>query len=111
ERGRARPTPEPPSGGAMRIDAADFGGEYLAPWPPARAGAGASTGSLESDVALVGEYLHRPGTPAIVRSDAVGELLGIGAERAERALERISEAPDSVSRIRRGAYMVRRRPS
>ena len=111
EPAQARPTSEPPSGGAMLIDDADFGGEYLAPQPPARSSAGTSTGSLESDIALVGEYLHRPGTPAIVRSDAVGELLGIGAERAERALERISEAPDSVSRIRRGAYMVRRRPS
>lgn len=90
------------------IDDADFGGEYLVHQtaePVATAGAG----GLEADIALVDEFLRRPDTPAIVRAEAVGEVLAIGEERAERALERISERPDHVNRIRRGAYMVRGR--
>jgi hypothetical protein len=97
-------------GHTLLIDDADFGGEYLEPLPGAPRVDEPAPGSLEADIALVEEYLRSPGTPAIVRSEAVGELLGIGHERAERALERISEEPDSVSRIRHGAYMVRRRP-
>ncbi len=97
-------------GHTLLIDDADFGGEYLDQGEESRRAVEAAPGSLEGDVALVRQYLSSPGTPAIVRSEAVGELLGIGDARAERALERISEEPESVSRIRRGAYMVRRRP-
>ncbi len=99
---------EQPLSQTLLIDDADFGGEYLAP-APTFTRTGAPAASLEHDIARVEEYLRSPGAPAIVRSEAVGQVLGIGEERAERALERISEAPDSVSRIRRGAYMVRRR--
>ena len=93
----------------LLIDDEDFGGEYLAPPPQPPFADRPAPGSLEADIAQVKEYLSSPGTPAIVRAEAVGLVLGIGEERAERALERISEEPDSVSRIRRGAYMVRRR--
>ena len=89
------------------IDDADFGGEYLTEAEPATGNGASPDGGLEADMAIVDDYLRRPDTPAIIRAEAVGVLLGIGEERAERALERISERPDHVTRIRRGAYMVR----
>ncbi len=101
------PSAAPTSQGAL-IDDDDFGGEYL-PSPQRPAGRSSSgAGSLENDIAMLEAYLVRPGTPAIVRADTLGQLLDIGEERAERALERLSERPDRVNRIRRGAYMVRR---
>lgn len=103
-----RPEPPQPVRQSALIDDEDFGGDYLQPAPQAPRAA-ATPGSLEDDIARVKEYLRSPSTPAIVRSEAVGHVLGMGEERAERALERISEEPESVSRIRRGAYMVRRR--
>ena len=53
-------------------------------------------------------HLASPNTPAIVRSDVLAEQLGLEPERCERALERLSENRDRVSRIRKGAYMIRR---
>ncbi|HEX7000094.1 MAG TPA: hypothetical protein VF164_00195 [Trueperaceae bacterium] len=89
------------------IDDADFGGEYLIAGDAAPKTVAPATGGLEGDITLVDEYLRRPDIPAIIRAEAVGEVLAMGEERAERALERISERPDRLSRIRRGAYMVR----
>lgn len=91
------------------IDDADFGGEYLVEAKTERVGTDGGGGGLEEDIGLVEEFLRRPNTPAIIRAEAVGEILAIGEERAERALERLSERPDHVNRIRRGAYMVRGR--
>ncbi|HZJ10005.1 MAG TPA: hypothetical protein VFD39_09935, partial [Trueperaceae bacterium] len=68
----------------------------------------AGDGVLEDDVRRVDGYLRRPETPAIVRSDFVAERLGLHSERCERALERLSENHERVSRIRKGAYMIRR---
>lgn len=91
------------------IDDADFGGEYLVTVDTEPEAAAPASGGLELDIRSVEEYLSRPDTPAIIRAEALGEILGMGEERAERALERISERPDRLSRIRRGAYMVRAR--
>lgn len=66
--------------------------------PPAR---------LEDDMSLLMAFLARPATPAIVRSEAVALELGMTPERAERALERLSEDREKIDRIRPGAYMVR----
>jgi hypothetical protein len=62
---------------------------------------------LEDDLRKVEAYLDRPNTPAIVRSEVVAAELGIDDQRSERALERLSENRDRVSRIRKGAYMVK----
>lgn len=93
------------------IDDADFGGDYLFDAQESEEAPVSAAGGLEADMAMVAAYLARPDTPAIVRAEAVGEVLGIGEARAERALERVSERPDQVNRIRRGAYMVRARRS
>jgi hypothetical protein len=62
---------------------------------------------LEDDLRKVEAYLDRPNTPAIVRREVVAAELGIDDQRSERALERLSENRDRVSRIRKGAYMVK----
>lgn len=62
---------------------------------------------LEDDLRMVEAYLDRPNTPAIVRSEVIAAELGIDDQRSERALERLSENRDRVSRIRKGAYMVK----
>jgi len=66
---------------------------------------------LEDDLRKVEAYLDRPNTPAIVRSEVVAAELGIDDQRSERALERLSENRDRVSRIRKGAYMVKSSPA
>ena len=66
---------------------------------------------VEDDLRLVENYLSRPNTPAIVRSEIIAAELGIDDQRSERALERLSEDRDRVSRIRKGAYMVKSIPS
>lgn len=66
---------------------------------------------VEDDLRLVQNYLSRPNTPAIVRSEVIAAELGIDDQRSERALERLSEDRDRVSRIRKGAYMVKSMPS
>src|SRR5690606_18687819 len=63
---------------------------------------------VEDDLRLVESYLSRPTTPAIVRSEVIAAELGIDDQRSERALERLSEDRNRVSRIRKGAYMVKR---
>src|SRR5690606_38517446 len=63
---------------------------------------------LEHDVLTLSTHLALPGTPAIVRSDVLAEQLGLGLDRCERALERLTEQRDRISRIRKGAYMIRR---
>lgn len=65
---------------------------------------------VEDDIRLLATYLSRPNTPAIVRSEVVASELGIDVQRSERALERLSEDRDRVSRIRKGAYMVKSVP-
>lgn len=64
--------------------------------------------TLQDDIAVVSAHLDRPETPAIVRSDLLADQLGLEAERCERALERLSERRDRITRIRKGAYMIRR---
>jgi len=66
---------------------------------------------LEDDLRMVEAYLDRPNTPAIVRSEVIAAELGIDDQRSERALERLSENRDRVSRIRKGAYMVKIAPT
>ncbi len=68
-----------------------------------------SDASPSDDVRSVGAHLALPDTPAIVRSDVVAEALGMPGERVERALERLAEDRERVTRIRAGAYMVRRK--
>ena len=63
---------------------------------------------LEDDLRMVEAYLDRPDVPAIVRSEVIAAELGIDDQRSERALERLSDNRDRVSRIRKGAYMVKR---
>ncbi|MEJ2290481.1 MAG: hypothetical protein P8Y05_02045, partial [Deinococcales bacterium] len=63
----------------------------------------------EEDLTAVAAYLARPEVPAIVRAERVAEELALSFERADAALDRISEASDHLSRIRAGAYMLRRR--
>ncbi|MFO7546251.1 MAG: hypothetical protein R6W77_12240 [Trueperaceae bacterium] len=64
---------------------------------------------LEDDLELMAAFLARPATPAIVRAERVAEELGMSTERAERALDRMSENRERFDRIRPGAYMVRQR--
>lgn len=64
--------------------------------------------AVRSDMAEVDTYLAGPDVPAIVRTERVAEALGISMRRAERALERVSEDSEELSRIRGGAYMLRR---
>jgi len=71
----------------------------------------AASPRVEDDLRLVQNYLSRPNTPAIVRSEVIAAELGIDDQRSERALERLSEDRDRVSRIRKGAYMVKSMPS
>ena len=127
-----RPAAKMPS---RAIDDADFGGEYL---PAGRSleaavlnhnevsgrdSSAAPAGTLareaqgqqqaapvrlEDDLRMVEAYLDRPDVPAIVRSEVIAAELGIDDQRSERALERLSENRDRVSRIRKGAYMVKR---
>ena len=63
----------------------------------------------EVDIVAVEAYLTRPDVPAIVRAERVAEELGLGVARANGALDRISENSERLSRIRAGAYMLRRR--
>jgi hypothetical protein len=63
---------------------------------------------MEDDLRMIEAYLERPNVPAIVRSEVIAAELGIDDQRSERALERLSENRDKVSRIRKGAYMVKR---
>jgi len=63
----------------------------------------------EEDVGAVEAYLARPDVPAIVRAERVAEELGLPVARAEGVLDRISENSERLSRIRAGAYMLRRR--
>jgi len=60
------------------------------------------------DIGAVRSYLAGPDVPAIVRTERVAEALGLSVVRVERALERVSEESDELSRIRGGAYMLRR---
>jgi hypothetical protein len=74
----------------------------------------ASEGGLASpgeDLARVDAHLQLPGTPAIVRVDALVDALGLAPSRVERALDRLAEDRERVTKIRAGAYMVRRKPS
>lgn len=133
----ASPDPQPPAGFRNSvlpvIDDADFGGGYVG-YDDARDDSGAhqlsvesaaagpemaeaerpkeaapgSAPDLDADLKVVSEFVNRPDVPAIVRSDAVAERLGLTAERCERALERLSEDRDRISLIRKGAYMIRR---
>src|SRR5690606_32365096 len=66
---------------------------------------------IEDDLRMVLVYLDRPNTPAIVRSEVIAAELGMDDQRSERALERLSENRDRVSRIRKGAYMVKSGPA
>lgn len=68
-----------------------------------------ATPLFEEDIDAVGAYLARPDVPAIVRAERVAEELGLAVERADGALDRISENSEHLSRIRAGAYMLRRR--
>jgi len=88
--------PAPEAAGTTPAGAPHGGGH--ADTPPAR---------LEDDMSLLTAFLARPATPAIVRSEAVALELGMTPERAERALERLSEDREKIDRIRPGAYMVR----
>lgn len=115
------------------IDDDDFGGEYVAateanglppeldigqdsgagqidgtPLPNSDASSVGLVDGLEHDLDLIRELLERPNAPAIVRSDTVAEQLGLTPDRSERALERLSEERERISRIRKGAYMIRR---
>jgi len=63
----------------------------------------------EEDIGAVEAYLARPDVPAIVRAERVAEELGLAVARAEGVLDRISENSERLSRIRAGAYMLRRR--
>ena len=84
--------------------------EGTAMMSPAGRGSGAGAGARpEDDRALIQAYLARPSVPAIVRTERVAETLGLSVERAERALDRIAEHAERVTRIRPGAYMVRQK--
>ena len=61
------------------------------------------------EIGAVEAYLARPDVPAIVRAERVAEELGMSVARADGALDRISENSERLSRIRAGAYMLRRR--
>lgn len=75
---------------------------------PVRVQQHAKPARLEDDLRLIEAYLDRPSTPAIVRSEVIAIELGMDDQRSERALERLSENRDRVSRIRKGAYMVKK---
>ncbi len=65
--------------------------------------------TASQDMAAVRSYLSDPEVPAIVRTERVAEALAISVPRAEQALDRVSEESEQLSRIRPGAYMLRRR--
>lgn len=54
-------------------------------------------------------YLSRPDIPAVVQTQTIANELAIDINMCERALERISEDHERVSRIRAGAYMIRQK--
>jgi len=60
-------------------------------------------------IGAVEAYLARPDVHAIVRAERVAEELGMGVAQTDGALDRISENSERLSRIRAGAYMLRRR--
>ena len=63
----------------------------------------------DEDIGAVEAYLARPDAPAIVRAERVAEELGLAIARVDGALDRIAENSEHLSRIRAGAYMLRRR--
>jgi hypothetical protein len=75
----------------------------------AEAPARAAPAPQEGDIGAVEAYLARPDVPAIVRAERIAEELGMSVARADGALDRISENSERLSRIRAGAYMLRRR--
>ena len=68
-----------------------------------------ATPVLAEDIGAVEAFLARPDAPAIVRAERVAEDLGLAVERVDGALDRIAENSEHLSRIRAGAYMLRRR--
>jgi len=64
--------------------------------------------TVEEDIRAVLSYLAEPDVPAIVRTERVAESLSLSVARVERALDRVSEGSEYLSRIRSGAYMLRR---
>ncbi len=84
------------------VGVADAADQAATPTRPA-------TSPQEGDLGAVETYLARPDVPAIVRAERVAEALGMSVARADGALDRISENSERLSRIRAGAYMLRRR--
>ena len=72
---------------------------------------GGTVGGPVDDAGAVERYLTRPDVPAIVRSENVADAIGVTLDRVERVLMRIAEDRERVTRIRPGAYMVRRKPA
>lgn len=104
----AQPDTSGSSADLAHVNTPNFETESCREVPVATTPSTGPSSSLEADLASLSAHLASPNTPAIVRSDVLAEQLGLEPERCERALERLSENRDRVSRIRKGAYMIRR---